>query len=87
MQWSMSVQIFYRTFPLSHMCVSIVGKEFTKNGWVFLSISTIFHMLHRSKYIEIFAPTYADMICCMLGWAFPRDSPLAVDMSTAILKL
>ncbi|KAF8029178.1 hypothetical protein BT93_E1752 [Corymbia citriodora subsp. variegata] len=40
---------------LSTRCeYSIVGQEFTKNGW---------------------------------GFAFPRDSPLAVDMSTAILKL
>ncbi|KAK1410533.1 hypothetical protein QVD17_37070 [Tagetes erecta] len=40
---------------LSTRCeFSIVGQEFTKNGW---------------------------------GFAFPRDSPLAADMSTAILKL
>ncbi|XAR73672.1 hypothetical protein NMG60_11007721 [Bertholletia excelsa] len=40
---------------LSTRCeFSIVGQEFTRNGW---------------------------------GFAFPRDSPLAVDMSTAILKL
>ncbi|XP_058187653.1 glutamate receptor 3.6-like isoform X1 [Rhododendron vialii] len=40
---------------LSSRCeFSIVGQEFTKNGW---------------------------------GFAFPRDSPLAIDMSTAILKL
>ncbi|KAK2657701.1 hypothetical protein Ddye_010753 [Dipteronia dyeriana] len=40
---------------LSTRCeFSIVGKEFTKNGW---------------------------------GFAFPRDSPLVEDMSTAILKL
>ncbi|KAF5735877.1 glutamate receptor 3.6-like isoform X3 [Tripterygium wilfordii] len=40
---------------LSTRCeFSIVGQEFTKNGW---------------------------------GFAFPRDSPLAVDLSTAILKL
>nr|XP_027076260.1 glutamate receptor 3.6-like isoform X1 [Coffea arabica]XP_027079319.1 glutamate receptor 3.6-like isoform X1 [Coffea arabica] len=40
---------------LSTQCeFSIVGQEFTKNGW---------------------------------GFAFPRDSPLALDMSTAILKL
>lgn len=40
---------------LSTRCeYSIVGQEFTKNGW---------------------------------GFAFPRDSPLAVDLSTAILRL
>ncbi|XP_011022198.1 PREDICTED: glutamate receptor 3.6-like [Populus euphratica] len=40
---------------LSSRCdFSIVGQEFSKNGW---------------------------------GFAFPRDSPLAVDMSAAILKL
>ncbi|KAA8532081.1 hypothetical protein F0562_006777 [Nyssa sinensis] len=40
---------------LSTQCeFSIVGHEFTKNGW---------------------------------GFAFPRDSPLAVDMSTAILQM
>ncbi|XP_054775868.1 glutamate receptor 3.6-like isoform X1 [Prosopis cineraria] len=40
---------------LSSRCeFSIVGREFTRNGW---------------------------------GFAFPRDSPLAVDMSSAILKL
>ncbi|KAL4577794.1 hypothetical protein LXL04_013908 [Taraxacum kok-saghyz] len=40
---------------LSSRCdFSIVGQEFTRNGW---------------------------------GFAFPRDSPLAADMSTAILKL
>ncbi|KAG9136979.1 hypothetical protein Leryth_013833 [Lithospermum erythrorhizon] len=40
---------------LSTRCeFSIVGQEFTRNGW---------------------------------GFAFPRDSPLAVDMSTAILRL
>ncbi|KAI7738381.1 hypothetical protein M8C21_008444, partial [Ambrosia artemisiifolia] len=40
---------------LSTRCdFSIVGQEFTKNGW---------------------------------GFAFPRDSPLAADISTAILKL
>ncbi|XP_030523784.1 glutamate receptor 3.6 [Rhodamnia argentea] len=45
----------YLELFLSTQCeFSIVGQEFTKNGW---------------------------------GFAFPRDSPLAVDMSTAILKL
>lgn len=40
---------------LSTRCeFTIVGQEFTKNGW---------------------------------GFAFPRDSPLAVDMSTALLRL
>ncbi|KAJ4839030.1 hypothetical protein Tsubulata_018927 [Turnera subulata] len=40
---------------LSSRCeFSIVGQEFTKNGW---------------------------------GFAFPKDSPLAIDISTAILKL
>ncbi|KAI4325401.1 hypothetical protein MLD38_030805 [Melastoma candidum] len=40
---------------LSARCdLSIIGPEFTKNGW---------------------------------GFAFPRDSPLSIDMSTAILKL
>ncbi|KAI3462302.1 hypothetical protein Pfo_018965 [Paulownia fortunei] len=45
----------YAELFLSTRCeFSIVGQEFTKNGW---------------------------------GFAFPRDSPLAIDMSTAILKL
>ncbi|XP_044470337.1 glutamate receptor 3.6-like isoform X2 [Mangifera indica] len=45
----------YAELFLSSRCeFSIVGQEFTKNGW---------------------------------GFAFPRDSPLAEDMSTAILKL
>ncbi|XP_015065010.1 glutamate receptor 3.6 isoform X1 [Solanum pennellii] len=45
----------YMELFLSSRCqFSILGQEFTKNGW---------------------------------GFAFPRDSPLAVDMSTAILKL
>ncbi|KAH9662283.1 glutamate receptor 3.6 [Citrus sinensis] len=45
----------YAELFLSTRCeFSIVGQEFTKNGW---------------------------------GFAFPRDSPLAVDISTAILKL
>ncbi|XP_057958671.1 glutamate receptor 3.6-like isoform X2 [Malania oleifera] len=45
----------YLEFFLSTRCeFSIIGQEFTKNGW---------------------------------GFAFPRDSPLAIDMSTAILKL
>ncbi|XP_015576348.1 glutamate receptor 3.6 isoform X2 [Ricinus communis] len=45
----------YMELFLSTRCeFSIIGQEFTKNGW---------------------------------GFAFPRDSPLAVDMSTAILKL
>lgn len=45
----------YLELFLSNQCeFSIVGREFTKNGW---------------------------------GFAFPRDSPLAVDLSTAILKL
>ncbi|KAJ7953236.1 Glutamate receptor [Quillaja saponaria] len=45
----------YMEIFLSSRCeFSIVGQEFTKNGW---------------------------------GFAFPRDSPLAIDMSTAILKL
>lgn len=45
----------YMELFLSTRCeFTIVGQEFTKNGW---------------------------------GFAFPRDSPLAVDMSTAILKL
>lgn len=45
----------YLELFLSTRCdFSIVGQEFTKNGW---------------------------------GFAFPRDSPLAADMSTAILKL
>ncbi|XAR58071.1 hypothetical protein NMG60_11026440 [Bertholletia excelsa] len=45
----------YMELFLSSRCqFSIVGQQFTRNGW---------------------------------GFAFPRDSPLAVDMSTAILKL
>ncbi|KAM3252105.1 glutamate receptor 3.6 isoform X1 [Capsicum annuum] len=45
----------YMELFLSTRCqFSILGQEFTKNGW---------------------------------GFAFPRDSPLAIDMSTAILKL
>ncbi|KAJ0098237.1 hypothetical protein Patl1_29291 [Pistacia atlantica] len=45
----------YAELFLSTRCeFSIVGQQFTKNGW---------------------------------GFAFPRDSPLAIDMSTAILKL
>ncbi|CAO2830717.1 unnamed protein product [Amaranthus hypochondriacus] len=45
----------YMELFLSSRCqFTIVGPEFTKNGW---------------------------------GFAFPRDSPLAVDLSTAILKL
>ncbi|XP_074307057.1 glutamate receptor 3.6-like [Silene latifolia] len=45
----------YMELFLSTRCqFSVVGQEFTKNGW---------------------------------GFAFPRDSPLATDMSTAILKL
>ncbi|KAK4347563.1 hypothetical protein RND71_033902 [Anisodus tanguticus] len=45
----------YMELFLSSRCqFSILGQEFTKNGW---------------------------------GFAFPRDSPLAIDMSTAILKL
>ncbi|KAI7734668.1 hypothetical protein M8C21_009086 [Ambrosia artemisiifolia] len=49
------VERAYAELFLSTRCdFSIVGQEFTKNGW---------------------------------GFAFPRDSPLAADMSTAILKL
>ncbi|XP_029129834.1 glutamate receptor 3.6 isoform X2 [Cajanus cajan] len=45
----------YMELFLSTRCeFSIIGREFTKNGW---------------------------------GFAFPKDSPLAIDMSTAILKL
>ncbi|XP_021736975.1 glutamate receptor 3.6-like [Chenopodium quinoa] len=45
----------YMELFLSSRCeFTIVGQEFTKNGW---------------------------------GFAFPQDSPLAVDMSTALLKL
>ncbi|KAL2906035.1 Glutamate receptor 3.6 [Bienertia sinuspersici] len=45
----------YLELFLSSRCeLSIVGQEFTKNGW---------------------------------GFAFPRDSPLAIDLSTALLKL
>ncbi|CAO2830716.1 unnamed protein product [Amaranthus hypochondriacus] len=45
----------YMEVFLSSRCeFTIVGPEFTRNGW---------------------------------GYAFPRDSPLAVDMSTALLKL
>ncbi|KAI4327858.1 hypothetical protein L6164_020270 [Bauhinia variegata] len=45
----------YMELFLSSRCdFTIVGQEFTRNGW---------------------------------GFAFPRDSPLAVDMSTAILEL
>ncbi|CAN4078580.1 unnamed protein product [Withania somnifera] len=45
----------YMELFLSTRCqFSILGQEFTKNGW---------------------------------GFAFPRDSPIAIDMSTAILKL
>ncbi|KAG5534473.1 hypothetical protein RHGRI_022564 [Rhododendron griersonianum] len=45
---------YIELFLSSHCEFSIVGQEFTNNGW---------------------------------GFAFPRDSPLAIDMSTAILKL
>ncbi|CAI9110464.1 OLC1v1010493C1 [Oldenlandia corymbosa var. corymbosa] len=45
---------YMEVFLSTHCEFSIVGQEFTKNGW---------------------------------GFAFPRDSPLAVDVSTAILKL
>ncbi|CAN4083601.1 unnamed protein product [Withania somnifera] len=45
---------YMELFLSTHCQFSILGQEFTKNGW---------------------------------GFAFPRDSPLAIDMSTAILKL
>ncbi|KAF8377458.1 hypothetical protein HHK36_030836 [Tetracentron sinense] len=45
---------YIELFLSSHCEFTIVGQEFTKNGW---------------------------------GFAFPRDSPLAVEMSTAILTL
>ncbi|XP_060192081.1 glutamate receptor 3.6-like isoform X2 [Lycium barbarum] len=45
---------YMELFLSSHCQFSILGQEFTKNGW---------------------------------GFAFPRDSPLAIDMSTALLKL
>ncbi|WVZ09152.1 hypothetical protein V8G54_013682 [Vigna mungo] len=45
----------YTDIFLSSRCdLSVVGQEFTRNGW---------------------------------GFAFPRDSPLAVDLSTAILQM
>ncbi|KAK7309419.1 hypothetical protein RJT34_06129 [Clitoria ternatea] len=45
----------YMDIFLSSRCdLSVVGQEFTRNGW---------------------------------GFAFPRDSPLAVDLSTAILQM
>ncbi|RDX85403.1 Glutamate receptor 3.6, partial [Mucuna pruriens] len=45
----------YTDLFLSSRCdLTVVGQEFTRNGW---------------------------------GFAFPRDSPLAVDMSTAILQM
>ncbi|KAM7519955.1 hypothetical protein LguiB_018917 [Lonicera macranthoides] len=47
-------RIYVELFLSTHCEFSIVGQEFTKNGW---------------------------------GFAFSRNSPLAVDMSTAILKL
>ncbi|KAK6922493.1 Receptor, ligand binding region [Dillenia turbinata] len=47
---------------LSSRCeFSVIGQEFTKNGWGFVKV--------------------------LFFQAFPRDSPLAVDMSTALLKL
>nr|GMD58351.1 glutamate receptor 3.6-like isoform X2 [Ipomoea batatas] len=45
---------YMEVFLSTHCDFSILGDEFTRNGW---------------------------------GFAFPKDSPLAVDMSTAILKL
>ncbi|XP_019185471.1 PREDICTED: glutamate receptor 3.6-like isoform X1 [Ipomoea nil] len=45
---------YIELFLSTHCEFSILGQEFTRNGW---------------------------------GFAFPKDSPLAVDMSTAILKL
>ncbi|CAN1811695.1 Glutamate receptor 3.5 [Linum perenne] len=57
----------YLELFLSTRCdFSIVGQEFTKNGWGF--VRNIIINYTRTQ-------------------AFPRDSPLAVDMSTAILKL
>ncbi|KAL2348707.1 hypothetical protein Fmac_002707 [Flemingia macrophylla] len=54
-------ELAYIHIFLSSRCdLTVVGQEFTSNGWGFASISQI---------------------------AFPRDSPLAVDLSTSILQM
>ncbi|KAJ8453062.1 hypothetical protein Cgig2_014825 [Carnegiea gigantea] len=61
-------------FLSNHCQFAIAGQEFTKGGWGFVSI-----MLYSSSLMHksgLWSPS-----------AFKRDSPLAVDMSTALLEL
>ncbi|CAA2972428.1 glutamate receptor -like [Olea europaea subsp. europaea] len=71
---------YAEVFLSTHCEFSIVGKDFTKYGWGFVSL----------KYLSFF-PLIINccilMFCMCFNQAFQRGSQLAVDMSTAILKL
>lgn len=70
----------YAELFLSTRCeFSIVGPAFTRNGWGFVSIQNtqIFHLLNETQFF--------DMV--LYDQAFLKESPLAEDMSTAILRL
>ncbi|KAM7257641.1 hypothetical protein ACFE04_013382 [Oxalis oulophora] len=74
-------------FLSQHCHFSIRGLEFSKSSWGFVSISIysqafIFKDVGKTIAILIWKVLYI-----LVVHAFPRGSPLAIDMSTAILTL
>lgn len=75
-------ELAYVELFLSTNCkFKTVGQEFTKSGWGFVStlVLTTALVSPSLKHLDNSKP--------MSRQAFPRDSPLAVDLSTAILRL
>lgn len=74
---------YVEVFLVQHDKFAIVGAEFTKSGWGFVSPSRI-RFTFTSHAMHTLRISFSDNC---FGQAFPRDSSLAVDLSTAILAL
>ncbi|XP_051139820.1 glutamate receptor 3.3-like isoform X2 [Andrographis paniculata] len=71
---------YIELFLASQCKYRIIGQEFTRSGWGF--VSETFPLFFPSLGSNNFA-----IRSCIFLQAFPRDSPLATDLSTAILTL
>ncbi|KAL5225152.1 hypothetical protein ABZP36_011791 [Zizania latifolia] len=86
---------YIEIFLSDHCNFRIVGQEFTKEGWGFVCSSSfilfLFRFARSAKHNTHFLYYKRCSLMCYAVFfslqAFQRDSPLAADLSTAILQL
>ncbi|RZC27611.1 Glutamate receptor 3.2 isoform A [Glycine soja] len=76
---------YVELFLSNHCQFSIRCQEFTKSGWGFLKVMKFYKMGGKKSQLRLPLASLNETLNTI--HAFPRDSPLAIDMTTAILTL